>query len=205
MNERINNLKPDNNFCPHGNFPSECSECAEITEKRHHKWAETLEQVNQIRDKKGMRVDEGIKELLTACMVNGFPVDGSCEGHLDRALAYPYIVIELFTIPKEKLAEIHGKSLDEAEKILHEYSIKDWAERQRIKDLLQEFYSGREIDPRYEFEIHGEGVGLFRLEPACAYKYHNPPDEETKKMMFQVMHQEIKDFAEFLRMKFFQI
>lgn len=61
--------------------------------EKQTKWNEALSSVEKITDKLGKKIDSGIKETVTAFLINGFNTDGSCEGHLDHGRPYPWIDI----------------------------------------------------------------------------------------------------------------
>ena len=48
-------------------------------------------QVDSMRDALGKPVDAGIKSLVTALNVSGFPTTASCEGHLDWGVPAPWV------------------------------------------------------------------------------------------------------------------
>ncbi len=56
---------------------------------------EALDETNQLADRLGLGIDDGIKETVAALRMHGFDTTGSCEGHLDHGLAYPWIDIGL--------------------------------------------------------------------------------------------------------------
>ena len=49
--------------------------------------------VDTLTDVLGMPVDQGIREIVAALRLAGFSTTGSCEGHLNRALQYPWVDI----------------------------------------------------------------------------------------------------------------
>ncbi len=61
--------------------------------EKQTKWDQALSRVEKITDRLGKKIDSGIKETVTVFLVSGFNTDGSCEGHLDRGLPYPWIDI----------------------------------------------------------------------------------------------------------------
>jgi hypothetical protein len=54
-------------------------------------WRKVAEGVEKITDGLGMEIDPYIKDTVIALNVLGFITTGSCEGHLDRALPFPWI------------------------------------------------------------------------------------------------------------------
>ncbi len=47
-------------------------------------WDEAAARIETITDRLGLEIDEGIKEVVIAFLVNGFPTQQSCEGHLEE-------------------------------------------------------------------------------------------------------------------------
>src|SRR5687767_10818868 len=56
-------------------------------------WNQKIEELKGVGDKLGMGIDGGILEMVAALNLNGIKTTQSCEGHLDRALAYPWVQI----------------------------------------------------------------------------------------------------------------
>ncbi|MDI6734462.1 MAG: hypothetical protein QMD50_03190 [Patescibacteria group bacterium] len=63
-------------------------------EEKEIEWQAIEQSVENIKDKLGMGIDKNIKQTVVALKANGFGTTGSCEGHLDRALPYPWIDVE---------------------------------------------------------------------------------------------------------------
>lgn len=100
-------------------------EKTEITEKEII-WENKLREVEEIRDSLDERVDDGIKETVAAFNLNGFPTSGSCEGHVDRGIAAPWVEVSAPSQPEErfigekhifqKVADKYGVSLEEVKR-----------------------------------------------------------------------------------------
>jgi len=63
-------------------------------------WDKTLRELDHIGDALGYRIDPGIKETVTAFIVNKFPTYSSCEGHVEERFdepvkLRPYIAVGL--------------------------------------------------------------------------------------------------------------
>ena len=69
--------------------------------EKEQQWEKVSKEVNEVTDGLGLEIDEGIKETVVACMVNGLNTSQSCEGHTDRALPVPWVEIEALNEPKE--------------------------------------------------------------------------------------------------------
>src|SRR5690242_14200340 len=57
-------------------------------------WQVVSEKMRQTTDGLGKGIDPGIFETVVGLNVLGIPTVASCEGHLDRAMAAPWIEIE---------------------------------------------------------------------------------------------------------------
>jgi hypothetical protein len=72
-------------------------------------WEKTLEELDHIGDKLGRPIEDGIKEAVAAFLVNSFPTNGSCEGHVEERFdkgvqkSSPYVDIG-FPEPEERHA-----------------------------------------------------------------------------------------------------
>lgn len=94
------------------------------SQKKQIFWDETLKGLNRVSDRLGKPIDPGIKETVTAFMVNEFPTCGSCEGHVEERFGKtvklsPYIEIEIEMPSQRFVGEMEIKS-----KIASKYGIK---------------------------------------------------------------------------------
>jgi len=127
-------------------------------------WNEWSKKVEKITDRIGYPIDPGIKESVIALNVFGIKTDGSCEGHLDRGLPYPWVDIEFVTkedliakfpnykndleIIKEKqygsieMMQRNNPTLYERMRLIENYleETKKKSEKE-ILELLDEFYT----------------------------------------------------------------
>lgn len=89
-------------------------------QNRQERWNKTLEDLDNITDGLGKPIDAGIKESVASFMVNGYPAQGSCEGHVEkrygkRIKISPYIDVGVqepktrFIGEKQFREEIAGK------------------------------------------------------------------------------------------------
>ena len=109
------------------------------------RWEKTRREVDEIGDRLGFGIDQGIKETVTAFMVNGFPLSGSCEGHADRALPVPWIEIKAPNEPDERFIGQNEVFI----KVAKKYSL-----------TLEQVKTGENddvyLEARYEFGENGE-------------------------------------------------
>lgn len=68
-----------------------------------------LAEVERMVDRLGMHVDPGIRRTVAGLMMNNIPTSASCEGHLDRAVPYPWVDIGVAEEIHEDPAPLTGK------------------------------------------------------------------------------------------------
>lgn len=164
-------------------------------EARQEVWDKLTLEVEQIADGLNHPVDKGIKDTIIAFKAYEIPTSGSCEGHTEEnhGLPYPWVDIEVDE-PKDW-------EEDEAKQKL--WRNKNLLEQQKVINLLQEFYQDRNspMEARLVFENFGI-YGRFRIRSMGADVMDLLTEEElkAKSLLFQ---EEMKDFTEFLKNKFF--
>ena len=203
-------------MCPHGNFPESCESCRQEEEQRQERisqleqsleqaetdkerlWITAQIEMEKINDGLGLEVDEGIKESVTALMAHEFPLSGSCEGHADRGLPYPWIDVSL-ELPQDKL-ELRGR-----ERV--QYVKKMRAEHQpyqeRLQQLLDEFYREHPSENRFVMEPRGV-FGSFRIQPEQAGAMEAQKDVSIKEADLESTRGDMQALAEFLKDKLFK-
>ncbi|MFL5627216.1 MAG: hypothetical protein ACJ788_16675 [Ktedonobacteraceae bacterium] len=60
---------------------------------KEQQWQEVTDQVARLVDALGMPIDPGIRDTMIALNVLGIHTLASCEGHLDRGIAAPWLDI----------------------------------------------------------------------------------------------------------------
>ncbi|GHO50876.1 hypothetical protein [Ktedonospora formicarum] len=90
------------------------------------KWSEMITRFEHVTDKLGKGIDDGILTTVVALNVLGIHTTGSCEGHIEWGLPYPWIDIQ---------PELEGKHQ------LYEY--------------LKHFYQSNTIDFDRSLTFHG--------------------------------------------------
>lgn len=126
--------------------------------------------IDELADKLGMPVDEGIKSTVAALWLWDFPTTGSCEGHLDRGLAFPWVDI--------------GVGDRKANKPI----------RSKMRKFLEQFYEDRTSN--YQIKMADKGLfGNFRLQSFPGIDYEGGAVDEAELL---ALRQEIKDFTAFL-------
>ncbi|QQS23367.1 hypothetical protein IPM19_02280 [bacterium] len=180
-------------------------------ESRQQRWNELTVEIDQIKDRLGKGIDEGIKEAVIGLRALDVNVTQSCEGHNDHGTGGPYIDVEsdLNTVHEKVLEPMYG-NLDDKETqqkfddLVEEINYNNLRERKKLIELLDEFYTGREtpyeirlsVSPmaRSWSRLENQGVGLQTIEE----------DAEKKNLRLKMFKAEMDDFKEFLKNKFFQ-
>lgn len=186
-------------------------------------WAKVAAQVDEIKDGLGQPIEPGIKEVVIALSVLGINTTQSCEGHLDRGFAGPWVEIspeeteelkklrgdikilaadvdakEKSKAPREELEELYHKT--------HKLDAKEdryvLSETKKVFDLLREFYEER--NPgfgqmlilrfyRSDARLMCQGTELQGI--------MSPEEKAANLKRYQG---EMKSFTEFLKKKYFQ-
>ncbi len=201
--------------------------------EKQQRWNSILSKVEQITDKLGKPVDEGIKETVAAFIASGFATDGSCEGHLDGGLPYPWIVIDnLSQGLREKLIALNDKAKTKGYDSLQVIPVSDKelypqftalrveAEEckkevgDRILFLLKDFYSTHvALSPDYVLVAY-DSVSTSRIQPTSGMlsgKENRDRFEAKQKAMslsekedyVRNCQVEMRIFTEFLKERFF--
>ncbi len=173
-----------------------------IEAEKMRRWEEEKKRVESVIDKRGKKIDEGIKEMIIALSVLGINTHGSCEGHTDHRSIAPYVDVWSAEIPKlnQKLKEATTK--EEAQEIFNEIVQKNLEEREKIKLFLDEFNKNRDVPEYKKIVIKPLAREWSRIEnkESNLKKIENMEEKEKRLLEYQ---EEIKTFTEFLKNKFF--
>jgi hypothetical protein len=172
-------------------------------------WEKKLVELRGVGDKLGMGIDETILEVIAALNLNGVKTVGSCEGHLNRALAYPWV-----QIGSEKSEEINkkrerayllrkrikedGEDFSEIHKLENAADILVGESLRRVIELLIEFYEENNITEGDERLIVVEFPDGGRLQPQGAPLQIIRIAEERKNKLEQYQ-KEILKFGKYLK------
>jgi len=77
------------------------------------------QEVENIGDRLGKPIDEGIKETVVMFKANELPTSDSCEGHIERGLPVPYVEVSAPNEPEERFI---GQN-EAFEKVAKKYNI----------------------------------------------------------------------------------
>lgn len=183
-------------------------------------WQQLVAEVNEYRDGLGKRVDEGIKPAVVALNALGFETNGSCEGHLERGQAFPWIDITAsgsdskfeeasaaFTLAdqaeEKKLPEMTLSALyKRAHTLNREAHEPITREAARMLPILDEFYLNRAVSytKRITLKILGS---RFRLESQGSEIQSILPEAEKRANLDSYRH-EMSDFSQFLKDRYFK-
>lgn len=83
------------------------------------KLQEIRQEVENIGDRLGKPIDEGIKESVVMFKANELPTSDSCEGHIERGLPVPYVEVSASNEPEERFV---GQN-EAFEKVAKKYNI----------------------------------------------------------------------------------
>jgi hypothetical protein len=148
-------------------------------------WKKLRRSLYQVTDRLRKSIDKGIVETVVALMAHGFRTSASCEGHVSRSCAYPWVHIDL---PKERKKKEHIQK--------------------HLKQLLDEFYHGRNRGGDAVLIVVKLGRGsTWRLQCSGGRLLDQMPKEIlTAKMRRKILkryRKEMDTFRRFLKENFF--
>jgi hypothetical protein len=151
-------------------------------------WSKARRAVDRITDGLGKTVDSGIRDVVTALQVYKFPTTGSCEGHLNWGLTYPWI----------EVGAPHPDAWKEGEARVEARRRKNLAHQERLLDLLSQFYQDRNTPFDARLQLAKQAFGAFRLQNVGAEPLvlHSARERRGKLDLYQ---REMADFGAFLR------
>lgn len=169
-------------------------------------------------DRLGMPVDPGIRGVVVALNSCGIYTTASCEGHLERGLAYPWVDIEtreaapLAAQSAQKLraaqralpdSVLYTRLIEEAERIEHDAKRLVWQAVPRLTRLLEQFYQSRPLDyERHLILDTRRWAGSIRLQSQGA-EFQDVLDAATQAARLAAFREEMDAFAAFLKAEFF--
>jgi len=155
-------------------------------------WDETRSSVDHIVDGLEEHVDEGIKETVTALMVHGFVTIGSCGGHLERSLLYPWV----------DFCTVEPTGWKEDKRIIKQWEAANRIQYKRMLELLGYFYFDRKVKYDAMLILDCANFAGFRLESIGGFAVDGESDE-IKQEKLTLYCREMQEFAEFLKNKYF--
>lgn len=73
-----------------------------LKESKEQRLEDIRHDVDNICDKLGHPIDEGIKETVVMFKANGLPTSESCEGHIESGLPFPWVGVSAPNEPEER-------------------------------------------------------------------------------------------------------
>jgi hypothetical protein len=186
-----------------------------IQEDKLTVWKQKLSEMDHLQDGLGTGLDQGIKETVAVLQLLGVHTRASCEGHIDHGIAAPWIDVESpnpvladfrrFSIKFSEMAdalEADGEVADAVYEKLHDLrkriSYIEALEYKKLIPYLDEFYLGKDV--YYEERL----IIDFRGRLICQGALLQPAEaKETQAIRLQAYQEEMRDFTEFLKDKFF--
>jgi hypothetical protein len=180
---------------------------AKRMERKKKRWSRIEILVNHITDRLGLGIDSEIKESVTVLLVLGFITTGSCQGHLNRGNAAPWINIGK-RIPKEILIKKKGLrgflNEEDAEKT-KAITKKNLRNQIRLMKLIYESYGKREVSYDVRLVLNRFGIyGDATLE-STGERFQGIRSKEQKEKKLKQYQREMKEFTAFLQKKYFTI
>ncbi|MGH9460193.1 MAG: hypothetical protein ACRD1X_03185, partial [Vicinamibacteria bacterium] len=201
------------------------------TAEKETRWREIEQEVDQIEDRLGRPVDEGIKETIVALKVNGFGTTASCEGHLEWGRPYPWVRVESSVaeslLGSARYSEFQEKAgrerkggefltleeRDEARKLVLAQIEANGKEYERLSEMLAEFYDspeGRRRARPVQLRIEkGPWNQSYLVPDAVQHLGRRARESDSKDRAMKVKalasyRDEMERFTEFLRERFFK-
>ena len=172
-------------------------------------WKKKLEHVDEITDKLGKHIDEGIKETVAILHLFGIPTFSSHEGKIHR-YAIPYVDIEAVGLEDlhKQLKNITGTTEEERDKarlcIENEITVLNLVERKKLILLLEEFYTNRKVSFERRLVATSMSYGWTRLQSQWADFQEVETDEKMRKQRLAEFQREMRAFTIFLKKKYFK-
>jgi hypothetical protein len=178
-------------------------------------WTQKLTEIAGLRDGLEKGVDPQITETVAVLQLLGVHTRASCEGHMDRGITAPWIDIQPTDPALEELRrfnvelservdalEAAGEVADVVYEQLHEHRKAiariEALEYKKLIPYLDEFYLDQCVyyEERLILDFRGRLISQGALlQPA--------EEKKTQALRLQAYQEEMRDFTEFLKEKFF--
>ncbi|MBS1586017.1 MAG: hypothetical protein JSS82_10795 [Bacteroidetes bacterium] len=168
----------------------------ENIEAKWIKYKQAVQEVEQITDKLGTPVDEGIKETVAVLRAMGFPTTSSCAGHrTEDKFGLPYV--KIYAPAPQKWLEDHKSA-----GAFKEWNAANAKYREQIMLLLNEFNQARKSAEDALLFLRNIGIyGGFKIENKANVELRTAEEGFEKCALYQ---KEMADFTEFLKQKYFK-
>lgn len=180
-------------------------------------WTAIEERMSKVCDRLGKPIDAGIMNICVGLVANDVNTTFSCEGHLDRGEAYPWVrvgaddVSDLEQELRRALQADHkfsngGPAPFSTDTKQAELALKrrHAGERQKLSKLLTEFYEDRRgVDYDVRLVIEPIGLGGQCLLQSQGADLQEVRDQDEQAVKFAEYRAEMDAFAAFLKRRFF--
>jgi hypothetical protein len=176
--------------------------------KQNERWNKKIDEIGEIRDGLGKKVDGAIVETVAIFRLFGFTTTGSCGGHVKRITGGPYVIFESPEAARlAREARALGKKVNE---VSQEYNtLRDEAVKHSVREVqklipyLNDFYHGRETP--YENRLI---IRTFPLTYTClkcqGAELAKVLDAKKSKELLLRNRAEMHDFTEYLKRAYFE-
>lgn len=184
------------------------------------RWERCSAEVSRLTDKLGTDVDAGIKDTVVALRLYDINTTGSCEGHIDRGSAAPWVSLAAPKLvqPEAQRWEALQKiqNLEESGAPEHETAAARTQEQEirrqihavnlreavKLIPLLDEYYVDRRVPADRRLVIAFFANGRARLQSQGAV-FQEVVSDDIRIVKLGEYQREVRDFAAFLKKKFF--
>lgn len=169
-------------------------------------------------DRLGMNIDEGIFETVLYLNAHGLNTTASCEGHLDRGLAFPWVEFsskeaesaqeKFYELSKQRdlLLKENNNNYESSE--INEKSEEMWKQQadadslnreiaENLIDLLNKFYKDKQQDIDSRLIITSIGSAFRLLSQGGIFQKGRIEDQREN--FLKNYKNEMKEFTEFLK------
>ncbi len=174
-------------------------------------WGKLHKLFGRVADGYGKEIDLGIMNTVVALNAAGIRTKASCEGHLHRGKAYPWIDIECpqaDTLNAEILACLDqdycsgGERSPKTKGLIHKHRSLLVEEERKLADLLEAFYCIHPVVYDRHLVLIRFLKGECRLQShGSEYQQYRSHSERAQKL--QEYQDEMQAFATFLKERFF--
>lgn len=174
-------------------------------ERRKKRWSRTEIIVNAITDRSGLGIDSEIKESVTTLLALGFITKRSCQGHLNRGNAAPWINIGQ-RVPRElliKKRELKDRLKEKDAEKITAITKKNLRNQIRLMKILYEFYGKREVSYDVRLVLNRFGAYGYAALESTGERFQGMRSKEQKEKKLKQYQREMKEFTDFLKKKYF--
>ena len=160
------------------NVPESTLEAVSDSEKTA-RWERVLGRVERVKDRLGKGIDENAKETVVAFLVNEFPTQQSCEGHIEERFGKMRRIDPYITLGVEDVAERYVGEAEIKKRIADQFNIAPEAINRAENDAADNAYWD------YITEHH--------IQETPAYQEMRAKNEELEKRAVSLLDEFYKD------------